>query len=267
MLSFFRAGAKLPGRPLRGTSTEDQSPVEVRWGGGGAAPAKPHVSIRQEGGQVTVRFAGTPEQFKKVHRDLTKRYGSSFPDFETSLKMGERVKEPSPRVQIPLQAEMGRLNRFAAKIALGGGAAIWGDQFTDSEIAAELRSILQAPDGKFEWERTEIPFEFAKAMMGSANEVGRFSLPDISPSAAKVGERVSQLTFVPIRHPQFPQPTTALFVELLGFPLLQGLPLPGALPEDPILPVVVREVVGKRFHIWRMDELFFGGIEDRYGED
>lgn len=121
MFAFARAGAGLPGKPLRGRYKHDQTPVDVHWGRGGAIPRWPEVQVTEDDGFVSVQIAGTEQQTKKVWRDLRKKYGDAIPEWEDFIAQATRKKEPSPWIEISLGMQLRTLQRFAAKVALAGG--------------------------------------------------------------------------------------------------------------------------------------------------
>lgn len=269
MLALARAGAGLPGKPLRGHYKHEGNPVNVHWGGGGAVPRDPDVNVTNADGTVDIRVGGTEEQVRNVWRGLRKKYGSVIPTIEEALANATRTSEPSPWVEMNLVNQLPNMHRLAAKVALSGGSAIWGDDFGDTELAARLREILAAQDGCFTPDQRMCQFEYLAVVTEAAMKVTPVELPDIVvPSQGPGVVPTSQVAFGPV---PAGQASTAIFVNILNFPTPPyGILLPGHVPGKPTMAVVLRENRGAKAVTWRLDEIFFSAfasIAERPGLD
>lgn len=262
VLAFARAGAGLPGKPLRGKFKDDHRTVDVHWGTGGVIPHRPDVEIIEEDGFVTAHIGGTEEQAKRVWKALRKKYGPSIPDWDQLLADANRISEPSPWVEISLGMHLGNLQRFAAKVGLAGGAAIWGDEFSRSGLASRMRAMLKADDGNYDPQGISIRSEYISEITRIASTRIPTDFPDVQvPTPGPGVPRVSQLALAPVYGPSFPRLTTAIFVNILNFPAPPfGIPLIGGLPGRPVLPVVIREELGAKPTVWKLDDMLLRGI-------
>ena len=268
VLSFARAGAELPGKPLRGKYKSDGTAVNIYRGLRGAVPRDPEVTVREEDGLVSAQVGGTEEQAKRVWRGLRKRYGDTIPEWEDILQHAKRTKGPSPPVEIALRMDLKAAYRFAAKVALAGGAAVWGDEFAISELADSLRQILHAPDGRFDPSAITIQQEYLAKIVEVAQGQVPVDLPDIRvPAPGDPEAMMSQLTFAPAHLRGLENPSTVIFVHILNFAVpLQGIVVQGRVPGDPVLPVVIREPLRGGVAIWKLDQIFFDAL-DALSED
>ena len=258
-LAFARAGAGLGGRPLRGQYRDDGTPVNVYWTEGGAVPRDPAVKVTKEKDTISIQVGGTEQQVRKVWRGLRKKYGSAIPTVEEALASATRTSDPSPWVEIDLTNELPLLHKFAAKVALSGGAAIWGDTFVETPLAGALRDVLATSDAGYRADAPKCDFEYLSTVVSLAQKVAPVDLPQIA--LPKPGQGVvptSQVVFAPIPGGEA---TTGVFVTILNFSAPPyGMLLPDSMPGGPTLPIVLREELGKQAVVWKLDEIYFGAI-------
>lgn len=261
MLALARASAGLPGKPLRGHYKGDGRAVDVHWGGGGAVPRDPRVDVdKKKDGTADIHVEGTEEQVRKLWPGLQKRFGDAIPPIEDALAKGTRTNDPSPWVEINLVNQLPNMHRFAAKVALGGGAAIWGDDFVESALADSLREVLTSPDDGYDPEGLKCGLGYLSAIPEAARGAFPVELPDISvPRPGPNVQATSQVVFGPI--PGGSQPLTAIFVHILNFAVPPyGLIVPGAPPHAPTLPVVLREGLQQRAETWNLHQILFDAL-------
>lgn len=259
-LALARAAAGLPGKPLSGHYRDDGTRVDVHWAEGGAVPRDPEVRVSEGNGRLTIQVAGTEEQVRTVWRGLTKKYGSAVPPVEEALAQATRTSGPSPWVEIDLTNELPLLHRFAAKVALSGGAAIWGDPFIETPLAGALRGVLATTDAGYRADALKCDFKYLSTVVSLAQEVAPIDLPQIA--LPKPGQGVvptSQVVFAPI--PGGGEATTGVFVSILNFSTPPyGMLLPEAMPQQLTLPIVLREELAGQAVSWNLDEIYFGAI-------
>lgn len=257
LLAFARAGAGLAGRPLRGRYRNDGTPVNVHWTEGGAVQRDPAVKVTKEEGTISIEVGGTEQQVRNVWRGLRKKYGSAIPTIEEALANATRTSDPSPWIEIKLTNQLPILHRFAAKVALSGGAAIWGDIFTESPFADALRDILLTPSEDYDPNGLKCDFRYLSEVESAAKSAAPVDIPEIPlPNPGPGIVPTSQVVFGPV--PRGGEPATAIFVTILNFSAPPyGILLPGAVPGNPTLPIVLREELGGRPLTLKLDEIYF----------
>ncbi len=259
-LAFARAGAGLTGKPLRGHYRDDGTPVNVHWAEGGAVPRDPAVEVTKEEDTISIHVGGTEQQVRKVWRGLRKKYGSVIPKVEEALASATRTSGPSPWIEIALTNQLPMLHRFAAKVALSGGAAIWGDIFTESPLANALRDVLATPNENHDPNALKCDFRYLSEVASAARTVAPVDFPEISlPNPGPGTVPTSQVVFGPI--PRGGESATGVFVTILNFSAPPyGILLSDAVPGNPTLPIVLREELGARAVTLKLDEIYFSAI-------
>jgi hypothetical protein len=246
LLAFARAGAGLAGRPLRGQYRDDGTPVNVNWTEGGAVPRDPAVKVTKQEDTISIQVGGTEQQVRKVWRGLLRTYGSAIPTIEEALASATRTSDPLPWIEIELTNQLPILHKFAAKVALSGGAAIWGDIFTESPFADALRDILATLSANYDPNALKCDSRYLSEVASAAKTVAPVDIPEIPlPNPGPGIVPTSPVVFVPV--PRGGQPATAVFVTILNFSAPPyGILLSGAVPGNPTLPIVLREELGGR---------------------
>ena len=245
---------------MRGQYRDESTPVNVHWAEGGAVPRDPKVRVQEKDGTLSVEVGGTEEQVRNVWRGLTKKYGSSIPSVDEALANATRTSDPSPWVEIALTNQLPLLHKFAAKVALSGGAAIWGKRFIATEFADALRKILRAPEDAYQPDAPKCDLKYLSTVASDARQVAPVDLPElVLPIPGPGALPTSQVVFGAL--PGEAEPRTGIFVTILNFPAPPyGILVPGEVPENPTLPVVLREKLGEQAVTLKLDEIYFGAI-------
>lgn len=139
--TLFLQGSGLPHGLLKATHPLGEFMVDL---GTGDHTARTSVEVLDTDvdGVKTVKMFGSPEEIARIKAGFEEKYG---PPLETlSEQIGSPDSEPE-LLNISVSVNMGDLRRLVAKTALCALTYLQGDSFIDTELAAWLRQVLDAP--------------------------------------------------------------------------------------------------------------------------
>lgn len=266
LLSFARAAAGLPGKPLKGKIRATGDHVDLDFQGPDPVIRRPQIEYKETGDLLIIKARGTSGQLPSLWKSLRKGFGALIPTWEQFLALGNREEESPAWVEVSLALDSRTANRFVARVGLLAGALVWGTSFIGLPFAQNLRQVLWSEDSCNPPLAVDPQYPSIVASLAESNF--RSVLPDFS--VPEQGEpRVSQIVLAPLRSRRRP-PQVPLFLHILNFPVVPfGVVVNGAIPDADVLPVVVREPLGFPLAVWKIEELLLNSLptSDCEGEE
>lgn len=124
--------------------------------------------------------------------------------------------------------------------------------------------MLRATDGKYDESAPKLQPEYPTEIVAIVRSHVPVELPDLDvPSPGPDVPYISQLCLAPVHGRHLDEPATGIFVHILNFPSPPyGVVVPGGLPGNPVLPVVLREPLADPVAIWKLDRVFFSAVDE-----
>jgi HNH endonuclease len=203
-------------KPLVGTS--EGRDVVTDFAEEEVSPRAPDVSVTHDGAKLELHVSGSEPQVRRVLEQFETSQGVTLGIDELVAK-GQAVSTPYPTIDVELNWDDKVARRFVGKAGLAAGVYIFGPEFADSDLAAQLRGLRNGESVSYE---VANPDRLIEAVSGIATNFGvaPLTLPR-GPGAA------SQVTFVPIPGDVA---KTAISVDVLGFPVHSAVVVEGSLP-------------------------------------
>lgn len=96
------------------------------------------VSETRDGDTLKRTLSGPPEQVKPILEGMAKKY----PGIDVGALMASATERTSEELSTSIEVDVHLEARLAAKVALAAATRCLGDDFIDTSLAAELRSII-----------------------------------------------------------------------------------------------------------------------------